>query len=87
MITDNKLIKHILNNVSAEDFSVTEHQEIVAYLASNMDNMKDKEIENLFPHLEENINKILSTDIEYIDLNNTLDKYIVNLKNINYFII
>ncbi|MDI9475504.1 MAG: DNA primase [Natronincolaceae bacterium] len=80
MITDNKLIKHILNNVSAEDFSVTEHQEIVAYLASNMDNMKDKEIENLFPHLEENINKILSTDIEYIDLNNTLDKYIVNLK-------
>ncbi len=80
MITDNKLIKHILNNVSAEDFSVIEHQEIVAYLASNMDNMKDKEIENLFPHLEENINKILSTDIEYIDLNNTLDKYIVNLK-------
>lgn len=80
MITDNKLIKHILNNVSAEDFSVTEHQEIVAYLALNMDNMKDKEIENFFPHLKENINKILSTDIEYIDLNNTLDKYIVNLK-------
>lgn len=30
--------------------------------------------------MKENINKILLTDIEYIDLNNTLDKYIVNLK-------
>ncbi|MCK9267898.1 MAG: DNA primase [Alkaliphilus sp.] len=80
MIIDNKLIEHILNDISAEDFSVAEHREIVAYLASNMDNMKDKRIEELFPHLEENINKILSTDIEYIDLNNTLDKYIVNLK-------
>ncbi len=80
MITDNKLIEHILNDISAEDFSVAEHREIVAYLASNMDNMKDRKIEELFPHLEENINKILSIDIEYIDLNNTLDKYIVNLK-------
>ena len=80
MIIDNKSIEHILNDISAEDFSVAEHREIVAYLASNMDNMKDKKIEDFFPHLEENINKILSTDIEYIDLNNTLDKYIVNLK-------
>ncbi len=80
MITDNKLIRYILNSISAEDFSVAEHQEIVAYLASNMDNMKDKRLEEFFPHLKENINKILLTDIEYIDLNNTLDKYIVNLK-------
>lgn len=80
MITDNKLIKYILNDISAEDFSVAEHQEIVAYLALNMDNMMDKKVEESFPHLKENIDKILSTDIEYIDLNNTLDKYIVNLK-------
>lgn len=40
----------------------------------------DKKVEESFPHLKENIDKILSTDIEYIDLNNTLDKYIVNLK-------
>ncbi|HZK57107.1 MAG TPA: DNA primase, partial [Clostridia bacterium] len=80
MFTDNKLIGYILNSISAEDFSVAEHQEIVAYLASNMDNMKDKRLEEFFPHLKENINKILLTDIEYIDLNNTLDKYIVNLK-------
>ena len=48
MITDNKLIEHILNDISAEDFSVAEHREIVAYLASNMDNMKDRKIEELF---------------------------------------
>ena len=80
MIIDNELIKYILNDISAEDFSVAEHREIVAYLASNMDNMRDKKIEVFFPHLEENINKILSTDIEYIDLSSTLDKYVINLK-------
>lgn len=80
MLTDNKLIKHILSNISVEDFSVAKHQEIVAYLDSNMDNMMGKQIEEVLPHLKEYINKILSTDIEHIDLNNTLEKYVINLK-------
>ena len=80
MITDNRLIKHILKDISAEDFSVAEHQKIVAYLALNMDNMKDRKIEKLFPHFKKSIDKILSTDIEYIDLNKTLDEYTINLK-------
>lgn len=80
MLTDMELIKHILKNIRTEDFSVAEHQEIVAYLAANMDNMKNKSIEDVLPHLKETINNILLTDIEYIDLNNTLDKYIINLK-------
>ncbi len=80
MITDNKSIRYILKDVSAEDFSVEEHQEIVAYLASHMDNMMDRKIEELFPHLKNSIDKILLTGIEYIDLSSTLDKYVVNLK-------
>lgn len=80
MLTDNKLIQHILNSISVEDFSVWSHQEIVAYLANNRENIDKKQIEETLPHLKEEINQILSTDIEYIELNNTLEKYVINLK-------
>lgn len=80
MLTDNKLIQHILNSISVEDFSVWSHQEIVAYLANNRENIDKKQIEEILPHLKEEINQILSTDIEYIELNNTLEKYVINLK-------
>ena len=51
MITDNKLIKYILNDISAEDFSVAEHKNS-GILALNMDNMMDKKVEESFPHLK-----------------------------------
>ncbi|MBU5675717.1 DNA primase [Alkaliphilus sp. MSJ-5] len=80
MLTDNKLIQHILNSISVEDFSVWSHQEIVAYLADNVESIDEKQIEETLPHLKEDIKQILSTDIKYIELNNTLAKYVINLK-------
>ncbi|QUH21007.1 DNA primase [Alkaliphilus sp. B6464] len=80
MLTDNKLIQHILNSISVEDFSVWSHQEIVAYLADNVKSIDEKQIEEILPHLKEDIKQILSTDIKHIELNNTLEKYVINLK-------
>jgi len=83
MLTDNTLIKYILNSISVEDFSVLSYREIFAYLIDNMENMNKKKIEEELPHLKDNIEEILLTDIRHIDLNNTLTKYVVNLKKYN----
>lgn len=80
MLTDDKLIPHILKSISIEDFLVKSHQEIVEYLANNMDNINKNPIEETLPHLKEDIGEILSTDISHIELNNTLEKYVINLK-------
>ncbi len=80
MLTDNSSIKYILNNIHIEDFSVWSHREIVAYLAENMEIINKEPIEEILPNLKDEIIEILSTDIRYIDLNNTLTKYVVNLK-------
>jgi len=83
MLTDNTLIKHILNSISVEDFSVLSYREIFAYLIDNMESMNKKQIEEELPHLKDNIEEILLTDIRHIDLNNTLTKYVFNLKKYN----
>lgn len=83
MITDNKVIQHVLNSISVEDFSVLSHREIVEYLANNMENITINKIEEDLPHLRDQIQEILSTDIKHIELNSTLTKYVVNLKKYN----
>lgn len=80
MITDRKLVKHILDNIPDEDFSVPAHQEIVAYLAQNTENEDPNKIQEILSHLKEEIERILAADIRHIDLNKTLEKYVVNLK-------
>lgn len=80
MIIDNKTIKYILNKVSEEDFSVHSHQKIVEYLYNNVENINKNHLEEELSQFKEVINEIWLTDIEHIELDKTLEKYIINLR-------
>ncbi len=79
MLTDNTTIKYILDSISIDDFSVLAHREIVNYLSVHK-NIAENQIEELFSDFKEDINKIFETNIDHIDLNSTLNKYVINLK-------
>ncbi|KAB3533236.1 DNA primase [Alkaliphilus serpentinus] len=80
MLTQDNIIPFFKNKLNPEDFSIGKHQILANYLINN-DQAPDRvTLENQFPDMEADIKEIYNTDIEHIDIEKALAKYISNLK-------
>ncbi|KAB3538631.1 DNA primase [Alkaliphilus pronyensis] len=81
MLTKKELIPLFNEKINIEEFSTTEYQWIFEYLLANyevidgVDTLMDK-----LPQLQEILKDIWLTNIEHIDIEKALEKYVVNLK-------
>ncbi|SCX91885.1 DNA primase [Alkaliphilus peptidifermentans] len=81
MIINKELVPLFASKVNLEEFSIAEYQMIFEYLLSNNDKIYSIEsLLNEHPQLQEIIKDILKTDIEHINIEKALEKYIINLR-------
>lgn len=81
MLTNFSLIPCILEKIKPEDFSVGRYQLIVEYILNNYKSFSNiEDMKEVLADFKEDINEILNIDIEHIDINRALEKYMINLK-------
>ncbi len=79
MLVKPDILTLIIKKIKPEDFSRGNHQLIVEYILNHNIGDQNQLVKDL-PHLEKDIEDILTTDIEHLDVTKILEKYIVNLK-------
>ncbi len=82
LLTNPDMIAKIEEKIEPEDFLIGSYRALVEYIFSNyrIASIEPDHISVELPQLKESIKDILDTDIEFIDIAKTLEKYIINLK-------
>lgn len=80
MLTNRNVRALLLSKVKAEDFSMEKYQAIMTYVITQQNEGREINIENDLPELKQDIKEIYATDIDHIDIDKTLEKYIDNLR-------
>ena len=82
MLTNPSMISNIQDKIVPEDFLIGEYLPLVEYIFANYKHtqISPNEIVSNIPELRKTVMDIMETDIEFIDMLKTVEKYIVNLK-------